>query len=55
VFESGRPETGSNPLTIGVEDVGLAVPGQRLFNGLDAKVRLKGDREKWLGESAQGL
>ncbi len=30
---------------VGVEDVGLAVPGQRLFDGLDAEVRLKGDRE----------
>jgi hypothetical protein len=42
VFESGRPETGRYPLTIGVEDFGPAMDVHRLLQRGDAEVGFNG-------------
>ena len=44
VFESGRPETGGYPLTVGVEDFRLAVLGQSLLQRFDAEMGPHRDR-----------
>jgi len=45
VFESRRPGTGDHSLTIGVEDLRLAVSGQRFVQRLDAEPGVHGVRQ----------
>jgi hypothetical protein len=42
VLESDRPGTGVDLLTVGIEDLGAAVPEERFFEGLDTELRAEG-------------
>src|SRR3954462_8283343 len=45
VFGSGHPGTGFDLLTVGIEDLRLAVPSYGFLQRLDAEVGLQGDRQ----------